>query len=264
MNYETIIYEKENGIATLTFNRPQAMNAANYQMEMVEMPAALEEARNDEGVKVLIVTGAGRAFHAGDDMKETALAEAREKIMTEWKLSELKGVSKPPYFGGFYKPTIAAVNGPAVGGGLDIALACDIRLASENATFGYLFVQRNIIGRPESLMTLIHTIGASRALEMTLSGELIDATEAERVGLVSKVVPQDRLMASARELAHKFTDVAPLAQQALKRAIYKAMFDPSGLAQFVSLTRVVLNDTEDRIEAARAFTEKRQPNYKGR
>ena len=262
--YETITYEKEKGIATLTFNRPQVMNAANYQMEIVEMPAAVEEAKNDDEVRVLIITGAGRAFHAGDDVKETVLAEDREKRKAINKAARLRGIPKPPYFDGFYKPVIAAVNGVAVGGGLDIALSCDIRLASENAKFGYFFVLRGLVGRAEPLIMLIHLVGASKALEMMLSGELMDAAEAERVGLVSRVVPQERLMDEARELAGKLMKVAPLAQQVVKRSVYEALFNPSGLAEFMPLIQQVLMETEDYLEGGRAFAEKRAPVYKGR
>lgn len=264
MSYETIIYGKEKGIATLTFNRPHVMNASNDQMELVEMPAAVEEAKNDNDVKVLIVTGAGRGFHAGDDVKQTFLAKDRDKFKAERKLAELKGSPKPSYFGGFHKPVIAAINGPAVGGGLDIALSCDVRIASENAKFGYFFVRRGLMGRAEPLMMLIHTVGLSRALEMMLSGELIDAAEAARVGLVSRVVPPERLMDEAKELAYKLMKGAPLAQQAIKRAVYQALFNPSGLIGFLSLIREVLGETEDHKEGARAFTEKREPVYKGK
>ncbi|MFC2052066.1 enoyl-CoA hydratase/isomerase family protein [Chloroflexota bacterium] len=264
MTYETIVYEKEKGIATLTFNRPHVMNASNDKMELVEMPAAVEEAKSDDDVKVLIVTGAGRGFHAGDDVKQTFLAEDRDKVRAERKLAGLKGVSKPSYFGGFHKPTIAAINGPAVGGGLDIALSCDIRLASENAKFGYFFVRRGLIGRAEPLMMLIHIVGVSRALEMMLSGELISAAEAERVGLVNTVVPQERLMDEAKELAFKLMKGAPLAQQAIKRAVYEALFNPSGLIGFLSLVRHTLGETEDHKEGARAFSEKREPVFRGK
>ncbi|MFC1986082.1 enoyl-CoA hydratase/isomerase family protein [Chloroflexota bacterium] len=264
MSYETIIYEKEGGIATLTFNRPQVMNAMDYQMAIVEMPAAIEEARNDDEVRVLIVTGAGRGFCAGDDVKARFLAKDRDKHRAEEKIAELKGIRQPSYFVGFYKPTIAAVNGPAVGGGLDLALSCDIRLASENAKFGYLFVQRSLMGRAEPLMMLIHIVGLSRALEMMYSGELMGAAEAEKVGLVSRVVTQDRLMDEARELAHKLMKGAPLAQQAIKQAVYKALFNPSGLTEFASLVRMLLGETEDHREGARAFAEKRDPVYKGK
>jgi len=271
MKYETIIYETEKGIATLTFNRPHVMNAGNFQL-YGEMRTAVEEARSDDQVRVLIVTGAGRGFHAGDDVKEVFLGQAanteeREKHMVEAKLARLKGTSRPLalYLDEFYKPTIAAVNGPAVGAGLGIAVSCDIRIASENARFCYGYVLRGIIeGGAVVTMMLKNIIGLSRALEMMLSGEMMDAAEAERVGLVSRVVPQERLMDEAKELARKLMRGAPLAQQAIKRCVHKAMFDPSGLAQFQAIIQQALTETEDHREGSRAFAEKREPVYKGR
>ena len=263
MNYETIIYEKEKGIATLTFNRPHVMNAGNYQMG-AEARAAVEAARDDDEVRVLIVTGAGRGFHAGDDVGEIFLAEDREKRRAERKLAQVKGIERPLYLQEFYKPSIAAVNGPAVGLGLDVTLSCDVRLASENAKFGYFYVRRGLVGGASGVMILTHLIGISRALEMMLSGELIDAAEAERIGLVSRVVPQERLMDEAREVAHKLMQAAPLAQQVVKRSVYKAMFDPSGLAAYMAPMQQALFETEDHLEGARAFAEKREPVYKGR
>jgi len=263
MAYETIIYEKEKGIATLTFNRPQAMNAGNYQMG-VEARTAVEEARDDDEVRVLIVTGAGRGFHAGDDVKEIFLADDREKRRAEGKIAQAKGIRRPLYLQEFYKPAIAAVNGPAVGLGLDVALSCDIRIASDNARFGYFYVRRGLVGGAEGPMMLIHLMGVSRALEMMLSGELVDADEAERIGLVSRVVSQDRLMEEAKELAHKLMEAAPLAQQAIKRSVYRAMYDPSSLGEFMAPLLQVLFETEDHLEGARAFVEKREPVYKGR
>jgi 2-(1,2-epoxy-1,2-dihydrophenyl)acetyl-CoA isomerase len=263
MNYETIIYEKENGIATLTFNRPQVMNAGNYQMG-TEVRTAVVEAKDDDEVKVLIVTGAGRGFHAGDDVGQIFLAEDREKRRTERKLAQVKGIERPLYLEGFYKPCIAAVNGPAVGLGLDITLSCDMRLASENAKFGYFYVRRGLVGGAAGVMTLMYLLGVSRALEMMLSGELIDAAEAEKIGLVSRVVPPEQLMDEARELAHKLMKAAPLAQQVIKRAVHKAMFDPAGLTEFMAPMQQVLWETEDHLEGARSFAEKREPVYKGR
>ena len=271
MNYEAVIYEKEGGIATLTFNRPQVMNAGNFQLYR-ETRAAVEEARNDNEVRVLIVTGAGRGFHAGDDVKELFLGEAvnneqREKHSVEARVDRLKGTFRPiaMYFDEFYKPTIAAVNGPAVGAGLGIAISCDVRIASENAKFSYMYVRRCVIdGGAVATMMLKNIIGLSRALEMMLSGEIVDAAEAERVGLVSKVVPQDRLMEEAREMALKLMKGAPLSQQAIKRCVHKAMFDPAGLAQFQTIIQQALRETEDHLEGARAFAEKRDPVYKGR
>ena len=263
MSYETIVYEKAEGIATLTFNRPQAMNAANYLM-LEEMRDALEEAARDDEVRVLVVTGAGRGFHAGDDVRGIFLADDREQRRLERNLAQLKGTRTVPNLLEFHKPCIAAVNGPAVGLGLDIALSCDIRIASENAKFGYFYVLRGIIGGAVGPTMLVHLLGASRALEMMLSGELMDAGEAERVRLVSKVVPQDRLMEEARELAHKLMKAAPLAQQAIKRSVHKAMLDPSSLAGFMAHMQQVLFETEDHLEGAKAFAEKREPVYKGR
>ncbi len=263
MAYETIIYEKEKGIAVLTFNRPHVMNATNFKMT-AETRAAVEDARDDNDVRVLIVTGAGRGFHAGDDVKEIFLDEDREKRMAERKLAQVKGVPRAIGLEGFYKPAIAAVNGPAVGLGLDIALSCDIRLASENAKFGYFYVLRGLVGGPVGPMMLPHLVGASRAMEMMLSGELIDAFEAARIGLVSRVVPEQRLMDEAREMARKLMKAAPLAQQAIKRSAHKAMFDPSGLSEFMAPMQQALFETEDHLEGARAFAEKREPVYKGK
>ena len=263
MTYETITYEKERGIATLTFNRPHVMNAENYQMGF-DARAAVEGARNDDEVKVLIITGAGRGFHAGDDIKERFLADDREKRRSERKLAQVKGAARPIHLAEFYKPTIAAVNGAAVGLGLDIALSCDIRIASENAKFGYFYVRRGLIGSEAGPMMLIHLMGVSRALEMMLSGELMGAAEAEQVGLVRRVVPQDDLMVEAGKLAGKLMQAAPLAQQAIKRSVYKALYNPSQLADFMAPVLQVLFETEDHMEGARAFTEKREPVYKGR
>ena len=182
-------------------------------------------------------------------------------------LAQLKGASRPsaPYLDDFYKPTIAAVNGPAVGAGLGIAVSCDIRIASENAKFGYFYVLRGIIESGAVVLTMLkHIIGLSRAMEMMLSGETMDAAEAERVGLVSRVVPQERLMEEARELARKLMKAAPLAQQAVKQIVHKSMFEPSGLAEFTTILQQTLHGTEDHLEGARAFAEKRTPAYKGR
>ena len=264
MSYETIIYEKEKEVATLTFNRPHVLNAQNPQ-QVAEMHDAVQGANGDDDVRVLIVTGAGRGFHAGDDVKEIFLAEDREQRRAEAKVARAKGKRRAGYFEDFYKPIIGAINGPAVGAGLEIALQCDIRIASENAKFGYFYVRRGMIGTwPVGIMMLMHLVGVSRALEMMMSGELVDAAEADRIGLVSRVVPQERLLDEARAVAHKLMQAAPLAQQAVKQAVYRAMFEPYRLADFMATTASALTETEDHLEGARSFAEKREPVYKGK
>jgi 2-(1,2-epoxy-1,2-dihydrophenyl)acetyl-CoA isomerase len=267
--YETVIYEKEDsGIATLTFNRPQVLNAQNRQM-LTEMRAAIDDARGDDNVRVLILTGTGRGFHAGDDVKQIFLAPDWESRHTDRSIQELKGIGlrrKPMYLQEFFKPVIAAVNGPAVGAGLEIALECDIRIASPEAKFGWFFVRRGLpsTGTPDGAMMLAHIIGLSRALEMMMSGELMEAAEAERVGLVSQIVPQEKLMQEARELADKFLHVAPLAQQAIKRIVRTSLFDPTTVPELIIKLRSTLDFTEDFKEGTRSFAEKRPPVYKGR
>jgi len=269
MNYETIIYEKEkNGIATLTFNRPQVMNAQNIPLK-TEMRHAVEDARDDDKVRVLIITGAGRAFSAGDDIKEMWLTKDKNlgTLSREGQLASLKGSpTRQAYLQGLWKPAIAAVNGPAVGAGLEVALECDIRIASENAKFGYFFVLRNLQGThtPEGLMKLPYIMGHGRAMEFVLSGELMDAAEAERVGLANKMVPQERLMEEAREMAFKLMKAAPLAQLAVKQLVRTAMFDPTNFTQLNTAFGTMLRQSEDHAEAARAFAEKREAVFKMR
>lgn len=270
-DYETIRFEKSEGIGVLTFDRPEVMNAHNYLMR-VEVQAAAEAAMADDEVRVLIVTGAGRAFHAGDDAKDR-LAGGLEKLLKDRHNSVVglldskawTGQPNPRYFYGYLKPTIAAVNGAALGAGFSIALSCDIRIASERAKFGYLYTRRGVMGSSHGLTMLIHTVGVSRAMEMALSGEIIDATEADRIGLVRRVVgPEDDLLEEAKHVARKLMKGAPLAQRAIKACLYKALYDPDGLEDFNARVDTELTETEDHHEGFVAFNEKREPIWKGR
>ncbi len=268
MNYETIIYEKEEGIATLTFNRPQVRNAQNPLLKR-ELRNAVEDARDDDDVRVLIITGAGSAFSAGDDIKEMWLSEDQNlgTLSRQGQFTTLKGTPRrQAYLQEFWKPAIAAVNGPAVGAGLEVALECDIRIASENGKFGYFFVLRNLQGThtPDGLMKLPYILGHGRAMEFMLSGELMDAEEAVRVGMANKMVPQERLLDEARAMARKLMKGAPLAQLAIKQLVRTSMFDPTNLTHLNTTFGSMLRQTDDHEEAAKAFAEKREANFKMR
>jgi enoyl-CoA hydratase/carnithine racemase len=269
-SFETVMLEKEEGIGILTFNRPHVLNAHNYEMR-VEVQAAAEAAAADDDIRVLIVTGAGRGFHAGDDGKDR-LAGGLEKLKADRLASAVgrldpeawTGHVNPRYFYGYPKPTIAAVNGPAVGAGLSIAISCDVRIAAEQARFGYLFTRRGVMGPSQGLTTLIHLVGLSRTLEMALSGEMIEAAEADRIGLVSRVVAAEALLDEAKAVARKIMKGAPLAQRAIKACVYKALFDPQGLEYYNELVDTALTETADHHEGFVAFAEKREPRWEGR
>ena len=270
MDYRSIRLEKSNGVAVLTFNRPEVMNAHNYQMKVEEQHAADAIAADDD-VRVLIVTGEGRGFHAGEDVKQVFLGDDFDRLkrdrVSSWtgKLdpNSWTGQVSPIYFYGYPKPTIAAVNGPAVGAGMSIALSCDIRIASRDAKFGYFYTRRGLMGTSKGLTMLIHLVGVSRALEMMLSGELIDADEAERIGLVRNTVDNAELMAAAWSMAEKLMEGAPLAQRAIKRSLYKSLYEPYDLETFNILVEAALAETEDHTEGSNAYSEKRSPRWKG-
>jgi 2-(1,2-epoxy-1,2-dihydrophenyl)acetyl-CoA isomerase len=269
-SYETVRLDKSAGIGVLTFNRPEVMNAHNYLMRQ-EMQAAADEALADDEIRVLIITGAGRAFHAGDDAKDR-LAGGLDKLKKDRHDSAVglldkrawTGHPNPAYFYGYPKPTIAAVNGAAMGAGLSIAISCDIRIAADTAKFGYLFTRRGVMGPSQGLAMLIHLIGVSRTMELALSGEIIDAAEADRIGLVSRVVAPDRLLNDAEETARKMLKGAPLAQRAIKTSVYKSLYDPNGLEEYNARVDIALTETEDHHEGFLAFNEKREPVWRGR
>jgi 2-(1,2-epoxy-1,2-dihydrophenyl)acetyl-CoA isomerase len=267
---ETVLLDVADGIGVLTFNRPEVLNAHNYKMR-VEVQEAADEALRDDKVRVLVVTGAGRGFHAGDDGKDRveggleALKRDRQAaVVGRLDPGAWTGQPNPRYFFGYPKPTIAAVNGAAVGAGLAIALSCDVRLASEKAKFGYLFTRRGLMGPSLGLTALAHIVGLSRTMELALSGELIDAAEADRIGLVSRVVGPEALLDEAKTLAAKLMKGAPLAQRAVKESLYRSLFDSPGLEDFNARRDAALTESEDHREGFAAFAEKRDPTWRGR
>ncbi len=259
---EAIKYEKKNHIATITFNRPEAMNAMNAVMRK-ELGEAYVDFRDDIDSWVLIITGAGeKSFSAGMDLKEMAARLAGGPPP--------KGTVPPPeppdLMAGnidIWKPIIAAINGVAIGGGLELALACDIRIAAEGARMGLMEPKRGIVPGGKGTIRLPRIVPLGIALEMLLSGDLITAQEALRIGLVNQVVPAGELMSAAVKMAERFADSAPLAVQSIKETVYKTMGMP--LKEALN-TRFGANvfASEDAKEGTAAFAQKRKPQWKGK
>ncbi len=251
-----VSYEKEGRIAIFTINRPEAMNALSMQV-MQELHDSMVDFRDDPELWVGILTGAGdKAFCAGADIKE----------MRPGERIDLKALPATPMRGlELWKPLIAAINGLALGGGLEMALACDIRIASENARFGLPEVTIGIIPGGGGTQRLPQFIPRCKAAEMILMARIINAEEAYKIGLLNKVVPPEQLMSTAREWAKEICRPAPLAVRAAKEAIIKGktLTLEEGLQLEASLT-YSLTDTEDFTEGISAFVEKRKPVYKAK
>ena len=255
MAYENIIFEKEENIAVITFNRPEAMNALNNQTR-AEFRAAIEDVAQDDSIKVLILTGSGKAFVAGSDIKEfnATTPFAAHNIM---RLGEM--VEK------LEKPVIAAVNGFCLGGGNEIAMGCDIIIASEKAKFGQTEINIGIIPGGGGTQRLPRLIGVCRAKELIYTGDIIRAEEAERLGLVNRGVPMDELMPAAKDLAKKIAAKSAAALKLAKTAINRGMQTnlESGLKYEYELYSLSLS-LEDKVEGVNAFLEKRAPKFVGR
>lgn len=261
MDYEDLLLEKEDGIAIITLNLPDKLNAFTPAMTKSLLLAADEIADDDEA-RVVIVTGAGRGFCSGADMSGGGGAAA----VSQYGRLQVQHAGRANVFPRMSKPVIAAVNGACVGAGFSIAMSCDVRIASETARFGAAGIAVGLA--PDNGLTyyLPLVIGVSRAMELMLTGEIIGAAEAERLGIVSRVVPPDDLMKVARELATKIAQQAPIAIELTKKVVNSSMFD--GLARqrdLESNAQRICMQTEDHREAVRAFLEKRpQPQFKGR
>ena len=263
MDYKDIIYTKEEGIATITLNRPDRRNAFSPEMsESVRM--ALDDADKDRKVRVLVITGTGRAFCSGADVKAMAKRASQPNRQEEERSLRSTTVPFSVLFRKLKKPIIAAINGVAVGGGLDLACACDIRIASDRARFSEVFIRRGLFP-PTGVFFLPRLIGIDKACQLIWTGDMIDAREAERIGLVTMVVPHEELESATMELAEKLVKGPPLAIQKAKRAIYDGleMDLQSALDNAASFIKE-LRETEDHKEGAVAFVEKREPVFKGK
>lgn len=257
--YETIIVEKRGTVALLTVNRPDKLNALNQQVHR-EGVEALESFRRDDNVRVVIITGAGeKSFIAGADISEFAA----QTPVTQRDLFHEK-----TFFNSidtFPKPVIAMVNGFCLGGGNEIAMACDIRICSENARFSQPEINLGIMCGGGGTQRLTNLIGEGRSMEIILTGDMIDAQTAYRFGLVNHVYPAEQLESETMKLAEKIAEKAPIALQLSKEAVKFASRSnlDEGLRREVDLFAICFS-TEDKQEGVSAFLEKRKPVFKGR
>lgn len=257
-----LLYAVADGIATLTLNRPDKLNA--FTQAMLDRWAwALDEAQRDPAVRVLVVTGAGRAFCAGGDVGR--MGEGRPTPL-EHKARLWENVHRiPRALEAVDKPVIAMVNGPAVGAGMGMALMCDLRVASTAARFSTGYVNVGLVPGDGDAYFLPRLVGPARALELLWTGEFVDAAEAERIGLVNRVVPPERLQDETRALARRLADGPQVAIRLTKRLVYQSLrLDLRTHLDLVSSHMAVVRETEDHREGVQAFREKRPPRFQGR
>jgi enoyl-CoA hydratase/carnithine racemase len=258
----TVLYEQKDRVVTITINRPEAMNAIDPETHQA-LIAAWTRFRDDESAWVAILTGAGdKAFSAGADLKKSipaAFAKAGGSRHNEFGLGGItRGLE-------IWKPMIAAINGFCLAGGLEQALACDLRIAAPHARFGLTEVRWGIMPGAGGTQRLPRAVPLAKAMEMILTAEPIDATEALRIGLINKVVPLPDLLPTAMATAETLCERGPLALRAAKEAVLKGLSLPltEGL-RLEGLLSATLRGTEDAAEGPRAFAEKRKPNFKAR
>ncbi len=267
MAYETIILEKRDGMGIITLNRPQRLNAWTPVMG-AEMADAFRDVDRDPSVRVAVLTGAGRAFCAGADMEFFAGQIAAGGGTKSASDAPVPGPSRveefPALMRHLSKPSIAAINGYALGVGCTMTLLCDIRIAAEEAKFGFLFPRMGVMAELGSTFLLPRLIGLGRACEFMFTGKQYAAAEGERAGLVNRVVPGAQLMDTVAELAAEMTQCAPLSLLLTRQALYQGLHETfEAQVRYEAFTLDYLYRTRDHAEAVRAFKEKRPPKFAG-
>ena len=268
MDFQEIIYAKQERIATITLNRPERMNAFGATM-IDEWLAALEDASDDPEVGAIIVTGAGRGFCSGMDVRASAAGRGLDRATAslserrDWLRHSVQRV--PRLLQQIDKPYIAAVNGAATGAGMDMASMADIRIAGESARFNMAYVKVGLIPGDGGAYYLPRIVGVAKALELIWTGDMFGAEEAERMGYVTRVVPDDRLMEETRAFARRLVDGPAIAIQLAKRLVYRSLdLDLNTALETAQSAMLIAQSTEDALEGPKAFAEKRPPQFKGR
>ncbi len=272
MKYQHLIYEKSNHIATITLDNPGKLNAITGEM-LASFSKAIEEVRHDDDVRVLVVTGSGRGFCAGADTEMLiALAQGKAVPGAVEEPSRRHDMEPIGWFGAqvaeLEKPTIAAINGPAVGGGFALAMACDLRIIANTAKFGMASTHRYALP-PEGgiTYTLPRIVGLTKACELLMTGDLVDGIEAERIGLVTSSVQDEEVLTEAMKLAEKIAGNGPIGMELTKQLIYRGLQE-TGIASQIEREHAALVhgfQTEDYREGATAWwIEKRKPVFRGR
>ncbi len=264
--FEQILYAKSGHVATVTLNRPKKLNA--YSEVMVhEILSALADARDDDQIRAVILTGTGRGFCSGGDIGKDFQYPARYRGHRMESMLEMRENMHElvKFLQRFDKPTVAAVNGAAVAGGLTLALSCDFRIAAESARLGDTSLKFGLIPDEGGAYLFPRFLGLEKALKMSLLSEVYQARQALELGLVTEVVPDDELMSRAREWAEKLAAGPPIAIRVTKRMMYKQLtMNLENALEDAALGTMVANYTEDVKEGTVAFHEKRKPNFKGR
>jgi|Deesub1362A_J573_1020465.scaffolds.fasta_scaffold00113_81 2-(1,2-epoxy-1,2-dihydrophenyl)acetyl-CoA isomerase len=260
-SYKTILWTKEDSVGVLRFNRPERLNALNLEMHQ-ELADLLSHLRKDPELRSVIVTGEGEAFCAGGDLHR--FRDEARRHRERGGARELFSNNLSRAFLSMEIPLIAAINGTAVGGGFTLALTCDLRIASEGARFGAVFARVGLAPEYGSSFLLPRIVGLTRAAELILTARIFDAQEALGMGLLSEVVPADRLMERARELAHRIASLPPLAVRMAKRAIRHGLeCTLSQALDYEELAETHCFSSHDHQEAVEAFLEHRDPRFQG-
>lgn len=264
MGHPLIRYDVDDRVATITLNRPERLNALGADMRE-QLLAALERSESDPQARVVIITGAGRAFCSGGDVKEmNERRAAGAQIRRDGEVVPLRDriLLKLQTLA---KPVIAAVNGVAAGAGMNLALGCDLRIASDKAAFGEVFVKRGLHPDWGGTYLLPRMVGTAKALELILFGDMVSAEEAYRMGLVNRLVPHSEFAEAAHEWAARLAEGPPVALRLAKRGVYRNLqSDLASALEYESFAQQIVWSTEDAGEGIRAFVEKRPPLFQGR